>query len=442
MHHVHRLLLHSAARVLFGLGLLAALLAIVGPLDFGAYSGCLAAASIFGAASCLGFDRVMLIADPGECRALRGICLLVALALGVAAGATCWLVSSKFAARDLGPASVDVTAQWMIAVNGFLQLMGTAAILCNSQMLIRNGRFNTANLCLSLPSMIVLGAQVISVRMIGSSVSALAVGAIAGWFLILVVVFLGGMRADAMPTVPVKPVLQRWWKPAMIRMGTGIFSNARTQLSYLVIFVSTPVGAELLAAVRLFDTGGSALSGVLERSWGTVLASIGCTESAETFGVKSDSLIEDFARWIRNLAVVCVPAVGIAAFAGRHILSDRWCFIVDIAPPLLIATAIAAQVAWLERLFEYQRRFKAGFWAEVFIMVISLGASAAVLPMTTSLVAGAWVFGVVYASAMLVRGYASMRRGVSRTTSRATLLTVASVALSAGIVVWIAQVLP
>ena len=345
MHHINRLVWQSAARVLLGIGLLGVLLASVGPLDFGAYSGCLATASIFGSASCLGFDRVMLIADPDECRVLRKLCILIALVLGAAAGTMCWLVFIKFAAGDMGRESIDATGQWVIAFNGFLQLTGTAAILCSSQLLIRERRFNLASLCLSLPSTIVLGAQVISVRVLGSSVNALAIGAIAGWISILLVVFFWSMETGAGPSVPVRPVLQRWWKPAMVRMGTGIFSNGRTQLGYLVIFVSTPAGTELLAAIRLFDTAGSALSGVLERSWGTMLASIGCTESVATFGVKSDALIGEFARWIRKLAITCLLGLAVAAVVGRHFVPDQWSFIIKIAPPILVAVAIAVQVA-------------------------------------------------------------------------------------------------
>jgi hypothetical protein len=382
----------------------------------------------------------MLIADPDECLALRRICVLVALGLGVAAGAICWFVSIKFATRDLGPASISVTGQWVIALNGFLQLTGTAAILCTSQQLIRNGRLNTANLCLSSPSMIVLGAQVISVRSLGSSVSALAIGAIAGWIVIVGFVFFWSMRLESGRAVPIKPVLQRWWKPATIRMGTGIFSNIRTHLGYLVIFISTPVGTELLAAVRLFDAGGSALSSLVERSWGTVLASIGCTEGVEPGGAKSGALIDDFARWVRRLAIVYLPFLGIVAFVGRHIVSERWAFLIDLAPPLLIATTIAAQVAWLERLFEYQRRFKAGFWTEVLIMLTTLTLYAAVLPMTGSKLAGAWVFGAVYASAMLARAHASMNPGVSRVTSRVLLVTVTTASSMAGLIAWFVQV--
>jgi O-antigen/teichoic acid export membrane protein len=441
MHHVNRLLWQSVARVLIGIGLLGVLLLSVGPSDFGAYTGCLATASMFGAASCLGFDRVMLISDPDEYAALRKVCVLIAVVLGAAAGATCWLVSIQFATRDMGRESIDVAGQWAIGFNGFFQLVGTAAILCTSQFLIREGRFNAANLCLSLPSTLVLGAQVISVRVFGSSVSSLATGAIVGWISILLVVFFWSINSATLPSCPVRPVLQRWWKPATIRMGTGIFSNARTQLGYLVILLSTPFGAELLAAVRLFDTGGSAVSGVLERSWGTILASITCSEGVEAFEVKSDALIDDFARWIRKLSIFCLPGLGVAAFVGKTFVPDQWSFILEVAPPLLVAIAIAAQMAWLERLFEYQRRFSDGLWTELLITVTLLSSYSLLLPTATSITACAWMFGGIYASAMLARGHASMKRGVSRSTSRGLLKTVASVASLAGLIVWTAQVM-
>jgi hypothetical protein len=441
MHHVNRLLWQSVARVLIGIGLLGVLLSSVGPSDFGAYTGCLAAASMFGAASCLGFDRVMLIADPNECAALRKVCVLIAVVLGVAAGTICWLVSFNFATREMGRESIDAAGQWAIGLNGFFQLTGTAAILCASQFLIREGRFNAANLCLSFPSTLVLGTQVISVRVFGSSVSSLATGAIVGWISILLVVFIWSMDSATQPSCPTKPVLQRWWKPATIRMGTGIFSNARTQLGYLVILLSTPFGAELLAAVRLFDTCGSALSGVLERSWGTILASIGCAEDLQAFGVKSGALIDDFARWIRRLSIICIPGLGVAAFVGQTFVPDRWSFILDVAPPLMVGVSIAAQMAWLERLFEYQRRFADGLWTELLITATLLSSYSLLLPTATSITVCAWMFGVIYASAMLARGHASMKRGVSRSTSRGLLKTVAIVASLSGMIVWAAQVL-
>jgi hypothetical protein len=160
----------------------------------------------------------------------------------------------------------------------------------------------------------------------------------------------------------------------------------------------------------------------------------------EPGGAKSGALIDDFARWVRRLAIVYLPFLGIVAFVGRHIVSERWAFLIDLAPPLLIATTIAAQVAWLERLFEYQRRFKAGFWTEVLIMLTTLTLYAAVLPMTGSKLAGAWVFGAVYASAMLARAHASMNPGVSRVTSRVLLVTVTTASSMAGLIAWFVQV--
>ena len=442
MHHINRLLWQSLARAFVGFGLLAMLIGSVTPLDFGTYSGCLAAASTLSAASCLGFDRVILLAHSSELKSLRQICIAFPFALGLAAGGACWLVSVHFTTSASGETSIGSIGLLAIALNGLLQLCGSAAILCTSQFLIRDGRFNTANLFLSFPSIIVLGAQVIAVRLFGSSVSWLAIGAIVGWTLILMIIFLWRIHGPVEPREPTKSVLQRWWKPATIRMGTGICSNARTQLGYLVIFISTPVGADLLAAIRLFDTGGSMLSSLIERSWGTALASIGCDKETQMRLPKTSNLIDSFASWCLKLAVTGLPVLGIAVLLGRYFVPSRWHFVFQIAPPLLIAVTIAAQVAWLERLFEYQRRFKVGLWTEALIMTSSLALYATLLPLTTSTTSGACVFAVISTSAMLIRAQASMYFGVSRAASRRLLKTAVSVALLAGLVAWLAGVLP
>ena len=442
MHHINRLLWQSLARAVVGLGLLAILIFSVTPLDFGTYSGCLAAASTLGAASCWGFDRVILLAHPSELKPLRQICIAIPFALGLAAGAACWLVSVHFTPSALGETSIGCIGLLAIALNGLLQLCGSAAILCTSQFLIRDGRLNTANLFLSFPSIIVLGAQVIAVRLFGSSVSWLATGAIVGWILILIIVLLRRFPRPAEPFQPTKSVLQRWWRPATIRMGTGLCSNARTQLGYLVVFISTPLGAELLAAIRLFDTGGSMISSLIERSWGTSLAFIGCDNETQMRVTKTSNLINSFASWCLKLAVTGLPVLGIIVLLGRYFIPSRWYFVLQIAPPLLIAVTIAAQVAWIERLFEYQRRFKVGLWIEVLIMTSSIALYATLLPMTSGLTSGACVFAVISTSAMLVRGYASMYFGVFRTASRRLLKTVVLVALLAGLVVWVAEMLP
>jgi len=108
----------------------------------------------------------------------------------------------------------------------------------------------------------------------------------------------------------------------------------------------------------------------------------------------------------------------------------------------VIAVAITAQMAWLEKLFEYQRRFKDGLWTEAVVTVTLLASCALLLPLATSLTAGAWIFGGIYATTMVARGHASMKRGVSRATSEGLLKITASVALLAGLIVWAAQVLP
>jgi hypothetical protein len=225
-------------------------------------------------------------------------------------------------------------------------------------------------------------------------------------------------------------------------MGTGICSNARIQLGYLVIFISTPVGAELLAAIRLFDTGGNMLSSLIERSWGTSLASIGCNNETQMRVPKTSNLIDSFASWCLKLAVTGLPVLGIAVLLGRYFVPSRWYFVIQIAPSLLIAVTIAAQVAWLERLFEYQRRFKVGLWTEALIMTGSLTMYATLLPLTTSTTSGACVFAVISTSAMLIRAQASMYFGVSRPASRRLLKTAVSLALLAGLVVWLVGVLP
>ena len=442
MHHINRLLWQSLARALVGLGLLAILIWSVTPLDFGTYSGCLAAASTLGAASCLGFDRVILLAHPSELKPLRQICFAIPFALGLAAGAACWLVAVHLTTSVLGVTSIGNIGLLVIALNGLLQLCGSAAILCTSQFLVRDGRFNTANLFLSFPSIIVLSAQVIAVRLFGSSVSCLATGAIVGWILILMIVFLRRFHVPAEPFQPTKSVLQRWWKPATIRMGTGLCSNARTQIGYLVVFISTPVGAELLAAIRLFDTGGSMLSSLIERSWGTSLASIGCDNEKQMRVTKISNLIDSFASWCLKLAFIGLPVLGITVLLGRYFVPSRWCFVLQIAPPLLIAVTIAAQVAWIERLFEYQRRFKVGFWTEVLIMTSSIALYATLLPITTSLNSAACVFAAISTSTMLVRGYASMYFGVFQTVSRRLLKMAVLVSLLTGLVVWVVGMLP
>jgi hypothetical protein len=373
---------------------------------------------------------------------LRQICFAIPFALGLAAGAACWLVSVYFTNSAVGVTSIGSIGLLAIALNGLLQLCGSAAILCTSQFLIRDGRFNAANLFLSFPSIIVLGAQVIAVRLFGSSVSCLATGAIVGWISILMIVFLRRFHVPAEPFQSTRSVLQRWWKPATIRMGTGLCSNARTQLGYLVVFISTPVGAELIAAIRLFDTGGSMLSSLIERSWGTSLASISCDNETQMRVTETSNLIDSFASWCLKLAFIGLPVLGITVLLGRYFVPSRWYFVVQIAPPLLIAVTIAAQVAWIERLFEYQRRFKVGLWTEVLIMTSSIALYATLLPITTSLTSAACVFAAISTSTMLIRGYASMYFGVFQTASRRLLRTAVLVSLLTGLVVWVVGMLP
>jgi hypothetical protein len=435
---VNGLLWRSMLNSLAGLGLLLLLLASVDPLDFGVYVGCLAPASVLASASCLGFDRIMLISDPGECRALRSIAIFSSLLVAIVSAVVCGL--AFLGAPSGAPEEQRSTSAigWLIGISAFLQVTGTAILLLATQLLVRRGRIITANYLLALPSTLVIGAQVVSVTLLGSSASALAIGSAAGWAFILAGTSLIDIVPKTGPAVPLKLVLRRWLRPAFIRTGTNLLSNARTQLGYTIVLFSVPFGAELVAAVRLIDTGASAASSILERSWGAALASIHCADTPDV-DERSEALLSSYPLWIRNWALMCLPALGMAAFGLRVGVPERWMYVFEISPPLITAAAVAAQTAWLEKFFEYRRKHVDGLKIEVLILLTSLCAYSIALPLTRSMQGGAWVLGVVLGSLMLLRAHASMAQEVALATSRTVLGLVLAVSLLAGLVVWLAQ---
>jgi hypothetical protein len=403
------LLLMDSSRSFISVLLTLVVTRIVSLENFGVITVITSVPLIFSTYSCFGLDRAILLVDEKNLivlirSAFTGILIIATVCTGV----TLITVNYAFDSNNNPSLHFEIIDNILLSSMAMIFILGTGTASLVDQLALREGHHVRANAISSVPIILYLLLQILFLVIIKNQITALLLGLLIGWlatFLISIILIPSESRRP-INLIRFYHSLKEWKGVVFTKSLASGVSQIKVQGVYLICSKIQPFGLELIAVLRIFDMGASAASRAIARSWGLLLASINWRVNQKTTE-EINSLVKNYISWLIYFILPAWFFMITLIIFRKFLFVENWELLIQFLVPISFAGTCIVFLSWLEKIFEYQRRYFLGLQAEIMLLIFSITASIAA-NYVGSIVIATWIILIASGLGQFYRAYIAL----------------------------------